>query len=206
MAYELDDQSIGHGLIDLTRRARKEIEVTGLRNGHKSVPIESYEGMLLYRVMPEISRRLIQKGGARLLHVAGEQPGPDVTSLSGDGLRRLTGACSAKSAFDIIAEKVRDRFDPDFRNTGTFFACEAIQRDCRSGNILEVALSRLNPPEINRARADYFADKISDWMKDCSIEPTMGIWTPEVPDYDVELSDNFPEEGRNVATFHMGPT
>ena len=40
MAYELDDQSIGHGLIDLTRRARKEIEVIGLRNGHKSVHIE----------------------------------------------------------------------------------------------------------------------------------------------------------------------
>lgn len=206
MAYELDDQSIGHGLIDLTRRARKEIEVIGLRNGHKSVPIESYEGMLLYRVMPEISRRLIQKGGARLLHLPGEQPGPDVTSLTGNALRRLAGTCVAKSAFDIIAEKVRDRFDPEFRNTGTFFACEAVQRDCRSGNILEVALSKLNPPEINRSRPDFFADRISDWVEKCSIHPSIDIWTPAMPEYDIELDDFFVEDGQSMASSQMGPT
>ncbi len=189
LAYDLDDQSLGHGLIDLTRRARLEIEKIGLKSGHTSVPIDSYEGMLLYRVMPEISRRLIQRGGARLLMLPGEKPDSDVTNIPGDSLRRLTGECHAKSAFDLIAEKVRDRFDPGFSNTSTFFACEAIQRDCRAGNIVEIALSRVLAPEINSGRKDIFAELIGDWHAKQSVAAEYANWTPHTPEYDIEMSD-----------------
>ncbi|HDZ51488.1 hypothetical protein LCGC14_0112430 [marine sediment metagenome] len=205
LAYNLDDQSLGHGLIDLSRQARKEIEMIGMKGGHSSVPLDSYEGMLLYRLIPEISRRLIRKGGARLLLLEGERPGADVTNIPGDSLRRLTGDCVAKSAFDIVAEKVRDRFDPDFLNTSTFFACEAIQRDCRSGNIVEIGLSRAVPANHIQPTQDFFAGNIEDWLIKQGISMETPSWSPEVPDYDPEMPQYSSVAALDAAEEAMGP-
>jgi hypothetical protein len=205
LAYNLDDQSLGHGLIDLSRRARKEIEVIGMKGGYRSVPLDSYEGVLLYRIIPEISRRLIHKGGARLLLLEGERPGADVTNIPGGSLRRLAGDCVAKSAFDIVSEKVRDRIDPDFKNTGTFFACEAIQRDCRSGNMVEIGLSRVSQPDFNSAGSDFFALNLKDWLSKQGISKQMPMWSPDLPDYDHEMFEQSATGALNAPENALGP-
>lgn len=189
-AFGLSDQELGHGLIDLARVARREIEGVGLKDGNRHVPRDSYEGVLLYRIMPEIARRLIEGDGPRLLLLAGERRDADVTNIPPEKLRRYTSACLANSSMDLISEKVRDRFDPDYLNLGTFFATEAIQQDVRSGNILEIALSRVAPA---LGPQDPIARDLAAWAAQSGHDADLTSWNPSLPAYDPEL-DRRPED------------
>lgn len=200
LAFDLDDHDLGHGIIDLCRTSRKEIETIGLKNGMTEVPVDSYEGMLLYRIMPEIARRLFAGSGANLLLMRAERPGADITNIPEDILRRQTGMCLAKSRFGIISEKVRDRFDPDFCNTSTFYANEAISVDVRSGNILEVALNRVAPAPACPSDSDSIAQAIHFWARKTGFIQENATWTPDLPYYcsDVDNIVTPPEDDQPV--------
>lgn len=196
LAFSLDDHDLGHGVIDLCRTSRQEIETIGLKNGMTKVPIDSYEGMLLYRIMPEIARRLIAASGAALLLMRGERPGADITNIPEDILRRQAGMRLAKSSFGIISEKVRDRFDPEFRGSSTFYANEAISVDVRSGNILEVALNRVAPAPARPSDSDSIAQVIHSWARKNDFIQENATWTPDLPYYCSDMDNvlTLPEE------------
>jgi hypothetical protein len=183
MAYDMDNHDLGHGIIDLCRAARTEIGTIGLKGGGTDVPVQSFEGMLLYRLMPEIARRLVSEAGADLLLLRGERPGADVTNIPQDRLRRYVSMCLAKSTFPIISEKVRDRLDPDFMRPDSFFANEAIQHDVRSGNIVEIALNRVAPSLSSGPNTDHISSAINQWAMDCGMGDNVLTWSPEIPEY-----------------------
>lgn len=155
LAVDLDDQSLGHGIIDLARSARKEIQFIGLTGGAKQIPQNSYEGLLLYQLLPEVAHRLMSRRGITVLRLPEERPDADIASANGDRIRILVGNCMENASFDLIAEKVRDRFDPSYRNTKTFFACEAIDRNPLEGNLIEIATTRVQP--ATALGQDYFS-------------------------------------------------
>lgn len=155
LAIDLDNQSLGHGVIDLARSARREIEAIGIKGGAKKIPHNSHEGMLLYRLLPELATRLMAQDGITMMRLADEAPGAEVASVNAAQLRFMIANCMEHSALDLIAEKVRDRFDPSYENTSTFFACEALDRNPLMGNLVEIATTRLSPPAPESR--DYFA-------------------------------------------------
>ncbi|MFX4300094.1 hypothetical protein [Pseudosulfitobacter pseudonitzschiae] len=155
LAIDLDDQSLGHGMIDLARSARREIEAIGLKDGSRAIPQNSYEGMLLYKLIPELASRLMKGGGVTMMRLPDELPGAEISTADGDQLRFLIGNCIEHASFDLIAEKVRDRFDRHYQNMQTFFACEAVDRNPLQGNLIEIAVSRIHP--ATPAHRDYFS-------------------------------------------------
>lgn len=184
MAWELPDQDLGHGLIDLARSARREI----LASSQGRMPTrlrEGEEGALLYHVLPEISRRLIAQDGASLLRLREERTGTDMSGLPDTMLRTLTARALERSEFRMIAEIVRGRFDPDYTRTETFFATEAIGRDPRDGNILEIALSRAAPPT---RQLDPLSRAISDRAERTGLEGDFLSWSPEIPSLEASVS------------------
>jgi hypothetical protein len=155
LSYELDDQSLGHGLIDLARTARKEIESIGLKDGTRKIPQNSYEGMLLYAVLPELARRLMLPSGIDLLKLPEEDFDKTIRALPDAKIRYMAAVCFEHATFDIIAEKVRDKYDPEYHRRGSFFATEAIARNPLFGSIVEVAASRVSKPVS--PDSDFFA-------------------------------------------------
>jgi hypothetical protein len=190
LACELDDHDLGRGLIDLARTARREIEALKVAGVNPGLPLSSFEGVLLYRLVPEISRRLIAPSGASLLLLPGEGPGADVTSITPSRLRILTGQCVAKSCFHILSERVRDRFDPDYQNPDTFFATEAIQQEARYGNLVEIGLSRAAPPEPYPRDDDILASQIARFQQETGAGLALPMW-----------SSNLPRKSPNIAPF-----
>lgn len=155
LAVDLDDQSLGHGIIDLARSARKEIQAIGLTGGARQIPQNSYEGMLLYQLLPEAASRLMTRRGITMMRLPDERPDADIATASGNRIRYLIGNCMENASFDLIAEKVRDRFDPSYKNPNTFFACEAIDRNPLQGNLVEIATTRIHP--ATELGQDYFS-------------------------------------------------
>ena len=148
LAHDLNNHDLGHGIIDLCRRARIEISAIGIKGGGE-LPKKSYEGLLLYHLMPEIAYRLMQGSGAELLLLKEERSDRQATGISSTRLRHDAGICLEKGAFPLIAQKIRKRFDPDFRRKETFFANEALAQDVWLGNIVEIALNRIAPAPVN---------------------------------------------------------
>jgi len=183
MSWEMSDHDLGHGLIDLCRRTRMEIAAVGLKDGSTEVPIDSYEGLLLYRIMPEISRRLISSSGAQLLILKRERSAAGMKGIESHHLRKITSSALLNGNFNIISEKVRDKFDPDYRCGNTFFASEAIARDVRLGNILEISLNRVAPAPVESSDCDWISSLMQSWEKQCGFIHKRGTWSPRLPEF-----------------------
>lgn len=184
LSYTLDSQSLGQGIIDLCRTARREIICISKQPQQDRISTDSFEGRLLYGLMPEIARRLIEPSGAQLLLMKCEIKHDAIKKLTKAQLRHAVGLCMENGNFEIIAEKVRDRFDPEYHHKNTFFANEAIGCDIRAGNILEVALSRVSPPQVILSELDIIATKFRNWFNSMDIEREKNTWAPHLPQYD----------------------
>ena len=182
----------GEVLLIYCRQARKEITVYGLKVG--ALENASYEGWLLWSLIPEMARRLINEQDVTLLRTREERPAMSVTRISNDRLRRDVALCYREGNFGIISEKIRDSFDPDYRISdkfGTFQANEMISRDVRAGNIIEIALNRISPAPKDPSGSDWMACLIREWGKHSGLSRNHVTWSPELPEYhsDIEMND-----------------
>ena len=202
MVCGLSNHDLGHAVIDLCRTVRKEIDVLGLKGNARSLPLKSYEGILLWRLMPEMARRLIKEGGAELLLLPGERPVADVTNTSAEKLRQIVGLSLTKGAFDVISEKIRDQFDPYYKNRNTFYASEVVGQDIRSGNVVEIALHRLAPAPSIPPASDYIATRIHAWAERHGKVRDHATWFPDLPEYHRDMDETFelPEEKQETGT------
>ena len=192
LGYQIGNSDIGRGIIHLCRQARKEITVYGLKVG--SLENASYEGWLLWSLIPEMARRLISDQDVTLLRTREERPAMNVTGISNDQLRHDVALCYREGNFGIISEKIRDSFDPDYRISDkfrTFQANEMISRDVRAGNIIEIALNRISPAPECPSVSDWMARSIQDWGKYSRLSRNHVTWSPELPEYhpDFEMND-----------------
>lgn len=195
--FETGNLTTSMALLDLSRTARKEINML---TAPQELPVESYEGILLYRLLPEIARRLSASEGAILFLSPSERSGEDVASISGDTLRRFVSTCLDRADFRAMASQIRTRIDPHYKIEGKFFALEAIDRDVRAGNIIEIALAKIAPAPSSFEPGDTMSKAMSDYTSQggnvcASWNP--GIVFSQTPFFLREDAANIEEDDQN---------
>jgi len=158
-AVEASDLDLGRGLIGLARRLRLECQgqhpdVPNLRS-----PNATYESLVAWEVLPEMSDRLMRRAGVQMARTREELSVPSMEIFSDADLRKSLADGMKFSRFAGIAEKLRSLEDPADIQPGRLLACELISQPIPAGNVLAISCARLSPdpePWSAEAQDDWF--------------------------------------------------
>lgn len=178
IAVSIPDYELAHAILDLSRTARREMKAAGLLDTYAEASPKNASGLLLQHLMPEISRRLNEGADAPLILTREEGRDGPMPSVSGQEMRRLVGVSWEKCKFDKVGADVRRLFDPDHEQGERIFATEVLGAPPEGGNILEIALGRCAPPDMNAISRwrDPFAERVLASSREKGIE-TLN-WSP----------------------------
>lgn len=174
---------LGHSLLGAARQARRELrgQVRGLVDLSRPGALDP-ESILVWEILPEVSRRLIEREGVELLMTPQERRTVPCDHLTDIELRGWVAECLRPSRFARAAELLRahpDRFPmaPD-----ALFVSEIFGVPVDRGHIAEIATARLveTGPDAGKPMEDRMSVRIRALAAMAGRFVDENTWSPEL--------------------------
>lgn len=147
-AHAMSNQVMGHNLLSLSRGLRAEM--AGQAPGIPDLSTwngTSHEGVLAWELMPELARRLIASDGIDMMLTREEKRASFLDGISAVDLRIAIGGALRLARFDRAAEALRNLEHGAQIGEGNVLIAEIVSRPLAKGNLIEIAMSRICPPD-----------------------------------------------------------
>lgn len=183
--WQASPAELGHSLLGAARQLRRELrgQVRGLPDLSRAGALDP-ESILVWEILPEVARRLIEREGVELLMTPQERRAVPCDHLTDLELRGWVADCLRPSRFVRAAKLLRA--DPDRFPLGpdALFVSEVFGVPVERGHMAELATARLieSGPDAGKAMEDPMSTRIRVISALAGRSGAETSWSPELHD------------------------
>lgn len=187
--WDASPQDLGHSLLGVARQARRELrgQLRGLPDLSRPGALDP-ESILIWEILPEVCRRLIERSGVDLLMSPQERRTVPCDHLTDIELRGWVAECLRPSRFAGAGEVLRANPDRFPVQPGGLFMADILGVRVERGHIAEIATARLieTGPYAGKPLEDRMSLRIQSFAKMGGRLFDERTWSPELQ---IEISD-----------------